>query len=340
MKKFLLTAGAVLLAAGLSLSWLGLRMGGETMATVHLFGRAWDVYAPAAGLGGTVPARDTASSAVDEVQPADPPAHAGTWENAATPSASGPVTSGQPFSSIYLDVDLGEVTIAAGDDFGVEINSWGQGYQVEHWYAEGTLHIEDTDSGIELLPKNFGSNIIVYVPEGHWLDSLDVDVDLGSLTLKGLQIREAEIDLDLGSLTGEALTADHFTVDADLGDVSLSGDLGKYVEVSADLGSVHLGLTRPAAEYCWKLEADMGSVTVDGKKQAPDDDNEVTGGRGDRVIEVDASLGSITLDFGVSLPQQALSSSADIPRVQAVAGQATEDRGEHTAADSVWQESE
>jgi len=314
MKKFLLSAGALLLVVGLGLSWAGVRMGGETKATVRLFGHSWDVYAPSAGWGASIDhhpsstptaslgqgvARADSSATVDSglvTGSTDIPSVERADSSATVDSVLITGSTDIPFYSVNLDVDLGSVTIAAADDYCVEINSWGAGYKVDHWYSGDTLYIESNDSDV-FLPTNCGSEITVYVPAGIWLESLYVDLDLGDLTLAGLQLEYAEIDLDLGSLTGEALAVTTtFQVDADLGEVTLFGDLGEYVDISADLGSVYLGLSKPASDYCWELEADMGSVTVDGRVQKLVD-CEATGGYGNRVIEVDASLGSITLDF-------------------------------------------
>ena len=197
MKKFLLSAGALLLAFGLGLSWVGVRMGGETRATVRLFGRSWDVYAPTSGW-------NVVSTTVNEVASATPmpPSVQGVEQ---TDKVVFTDQNSTPFSSLNIDLDLGSVTIAAADDFGVEIDAWGAGYQVDHWYSGDTLYIENKDSG-SVLPTNCGSNVTVYVPAGVWLESLYVDLDLGDLTLAGIQAMYAEIDLDLGSLTGEALT--------------------------------------------------------------------------------------------------------------------------------------
>lgn len=338
MKKFLLSAGALLLVVGLGLSWVGAGMGGETRATVRLFGRSWEVFAPATGWG------------VVSVQANHERTASATSMPRVDEAAEDVVSTGHdvtPFTSIDLDVDLGNVTIAAGDDYGVEIECWGKGYEINHWYSGDTLYIEDTDNGIQLLPDSFGSNITIYVPSDVWLESLYVDLDLGSLTLAGLNMEYAEITLDLGDLTGEALTVvTSMHVEASLGAVILFGDLGEYVEISADLGSVQLGLSKPASEYACELEADMGSITVDGKKQQPGDDNKITCGYGDRVIEVDASLGSITVDFDQDFAGEAhrvtSSSEAPVPsipeEVQEGAATVTEDRGTLSALESVWAE--
>lgn len=325
MKKFLLSAGALLLAFGLGLSWVGVRMGGETRATVRLFGRSWDVYAPTSGW-------NVVSTTVRNVAEATPmpPSDQGVEHVDDVTFTDQDAT---PFSSLNIDLDLGSVTIAAADDFGVEIDAWGTGYRVDHWYSGDTLYIENKDSG-SVLPTNCGSNVTVYVPAGVWLESLYVDLDLGDLTLAGIQAMYADIDLDLGSLTGEALTVTTtLEVDADLGEVTLFGDLGEYVDISADLGSVQLGLSKPASDYCWELEADMGSVTVDGKKQRANDDGKVTGGFGNRMIEVDASLGSITVDF-----DQDFAGERPPAVLQEGTATVTVDKGAVSGPDSVWVE--
>lgn len=333
MKKFLLTAGALLLVVGLALSWVGTGMGGETRATVNLFGRSWDVYAPSAGWG-----------VVSTVAAATPTSSLGEAAERPEPVTSVTEQDDNPFTSIDLNVDLGTVTIAAGEDYSVDIRSWGAGYEVHHWYSGGTLTIESADSSV--LPANCGSEITIVIPADVWLESLYVDLDLGNLTLAGLNMEYAEIGLDLGDLTGEALTvATSMQVDASLGAVNLFGDLGEHVDISADLGSVQLGLTRPASEYYCELDADMGSVTVDGKKQQSGADNEIICGYGDRVIEVDANLGSITVDFDQDFAGEA---SQATPRPEKPAPPAavaqegtatvTEDKGAASPPESVWAE--
>lgn len=328
MKKFLLSAGALLLAFGLGLSYVGVRMGGETRATVRLFGRSWDVYAPTSGW-------NVVSTTVRDVAEATPMPPVDRAMEQADHVTSTDMDSTR-FSSLDINLDLGSVTIAAADDYGVVIDTWGAGYQVDHWYSGDTLTIESKGSSTHL--PDCGCSVTVYVPAGVWLENLYVDLDLGDLTLAGIQAEYADIDLDLGSLTGEALTVKTtLDVEANLGEVNLYGDLGEYVDISADLGSVQLGLSKPASDYCWELEADMGSITVDGKNQHTNDDGKVTGGSGNRTIEVDASLGSITLDFdqdfagpSVERPSVEPPSVESPPSVEALQEQTatvTEDKG-------------
>lgn len=275
MKKGMAILGAILLAVGLGMSFTGRALGGETRATVRLFGHSWEVTAP--GMGHWNISTATVESPPD--------------------TGFSSTTEIGPFTGISLDVDLGNVTVAAGDDYLVDINYWGNGYQVL-WANDGdTLQIWSESDGA-VTEVNCGSDITVYVPAGAELEYLSARLDLGSLTMAGLTMDWADLDLNLGEVMGEGLTVrDNVNVDADLGSVALYGDLAGGVQINAALGDVTLGLSRSAAHYCWDLSADLGSVTVNGQRSGGFSSS-VTGGDGDAVLQVDADLGSITVDFG------------------------------------------
>lgn len=297
MKKFLLSAGVFLLAAGLALSTLGLRMGGRATASVHLFGRTWDVSAPFAGGAMVVGSARSVTAAIEEHAPSATLMPG----NAVADVTSSEPEDLEPFSFISVDVDLGDVTIAAGDDYAVSIDYWGPGYRVDFKNRDGMLVVQSSGGSGHIVGSSYGSNIVIYVPSGTSLDTVQANLDLGSLTMAGLTVHEVEAELDLGSFVGEGLTVTgHFDVDADLGDVTIYGQLGESVVIDADLGSVTLGLSNPASDYYWSLSADLGSVTVDGSTLGSN--KTVTGGHGGNWLKVDADLGSITVDFGVSNP--------------------------------------
>lgn len=323
MKKFLLSAGALLLAVGMGLSWLGLRLGGETTATVNLFGSSWIVRAPftAGNRGPVVWHSAERVVSVESVPTPMPPSQA------LVPGSATYTEAEAPINSILVDVDLGQVTIAAGDGYGVSIDSWGPGYQVNQGNYSGELVIESS-GGSAALPAKYGSNITIFVPRGAVLDYLHVELDVGDVNLSGLTVQDAYLDLDVGSVVGEGLTVlGTLDVDADVGSVTLFGNLGESVNICADLGDVTLGLADPASDYYWSFTTGLGSITVDGRKQGSGNVN-ITGGRGNNWLSVEADLGSITVDFGLDF-------SGDRP--PAVAQQVettfiTEGKGEYSTA--------
>lgn len=289
MKRGMAILGSILLVIGLGLSWTGRALGGETRATVRLFGRSWEVTAPGAVHSGW----HTSTAAAHEPQSTLMPG------GAEIIGFSGSFIETDPFFSISLDVDLGSVTIAAGDSYLVDVSYWGNNYVVR-WANDGdTLLIWSESDGL-VTGTNCGSDITIYVPADMKLEYISAQLDLGSITLAGLIVDWANLDLNLGDVIGEELTVcSYLCVDADLGAVTLYGDLNGSVEIDADLGDVTLGLSQPADHYCWDLNAALGSVTVDGRHYGGISSSD-TGGSGDTILQVDADLGSIQVDFNFS----------------------------------------
>lgn len=308
MKRFsktvLITAG-VLLAVGIGLGVSGRAMGGETSMDMNLFG-----YDVTVGTG----------------------VFTAGVQNGSNWSSSGDQEL-EAFQSLEIDVDLGDVTVQAGDHYGVELEWSGKKYEL-HWSNEnGLLRVWSTDKmpiGINLGSLN--ASATVTVPRDTRLERVeiqadlgrvsvsklradtlyveadlgDVDVaeidaedvtlilDLGELSMEGLSAESVDVVASLGSVTGRDMTVrEKLTVEADLGSVDLRGELHKYTSVMADLGSIRVDAGLPADECSYQLQVDMGEIRVDGKKQ---DDN-ASSSRGDNHFEFDASMGDIELNF-------------------------------------------
>lgn len=291
MKKAMAILGAILLVIGLGMSWTGRALGGESRATVRLFGRSWSVYAPEGGSWGGARIVRSTSTGVYQNEPTS------------TPSAVAVEVVGEKaFSEICLDLEVANVTVAAGDDYLVEISCWGDGYQVQRVIGNGMLFLwSESDSFV--TGATCGSDITIYVPADEKLEYVSAQLDLGSITLAGLTMDWADLDVDLGDVIGEDLTVcGYLHVDADLGAVTLYGDLDGSVEIDANLGDVTLGLAQPASHYCWDLTASLGSVTVDRRSYNGISSSDA-GGSGDAMLHVDTDVGNIQVDFNCPMEQ-------------------------------------
>lgn len=271
MKKGLFLAGICLLAAGVGMSWIGRAMGGATQAEVRIFGQSIQVFC------------GPKMWSVDSGWESD-------WER-----SSVELDELDAFDTIDIDVDLGDITIQAGDRYGLELDWWGSGYELAYANEAGKLEIWSREVGFGgLSADGWGGEITVTVPYDQLLKELTVDSDLGDITITQVDVETADMTLDLGSLSGDELSVSRsLTVDADLGEVALSGNLTGETVITADLGSVLLMLDAPKDRYSYDLQVDLGDISVDGTKFQ----ETVTGGNGENYIEVEASLGDITIQF-------------------------------------------
>lgn len=278
MKRAMAATGAVLLLVGAAVSWTGARLGGSNRASVRMFGREWTVYVPTLSSPGGLGIAPGGQGRTEE-----------------TAVSQGEAT--EPFRAVNIDVDMADVTLVQGAEYSVQVDYWGRNYKVFWENQDGGLCVWSEGVGVPGVTEDTGCNITITVPQP--LDRVDLDLDLGNVSMEGIAAECMALSLDLGSVTARNLTvAGELDVQADLGSVDLHGDLGERVEVKADLGEVTVRLTRPADDYCWDLHADLGRIRVDGRDAG---NVRATGGTGEREVLVEASLGSISVDFDCPL---------------------------------------
>lgn len=230
----------------------------------------------------------------------------------------------EPFTGLDVEMACGSVYVFAGEDYGVEVDSTGS-WEIK---GDGTLVVRSSGSGLGRDPR-----VTVYVPEGAWLDRVDIDADLGECFLEGFRAGTLTVDADCGSVTLSDITASSVSLTADLGSVELSnvtaeelsvklssgelngweltvdrrleasnamgsielsGDFRGETVLKCDMGSISLFCQGAEEEYSYDLEASLGTVRVDGYGSG----RSLKKQGGANTITATSSMGEITLSFG------------------------------------------
>ena len=304
--KLLLTAAAALFGVGALLALAGWLMGGQTSMTVAIGGRDVNV-----GLTGI---------------------HFSRWSGTGRRATAGGEL--EPFTALDVDVDLGDVYVVPSDHYGVELSWQGDDYELLYTNENGTLSIWNKSTvrlGID-LGFGYGAEVRVYIPEGTALDRVAVKTNLGSAELAGFHTERLDLEADLGDVTvsdaavGDAVlrlslggldlervnarTLDltlslgelkgrelsvtkALTAECDMGDAELAGALEGRTEVTNHMGDVTLTVADSGERYGYDLKTSMGEVTVNGRKSG----DEAVRRDGEYTIEVKNSMGDIRLEF-------------------------------------------
>lgn len=232
---------------------------------------------------------------------------------------------------IEVNLSLGSVTFQPGDRYAVDLKWSGERYEMDYSCEDGLLRVWDMADGWMNLT---GGEVVITLPENAKLDkvtvnaaagsvdlagfeaqTLTVDADLGSVTVAGVKAGEMDLTLDSGGLTLErasaeeldaelslgsveatALTVEESTeIRCDCGSVELRGILRGETEIQASLGSITVETALPEREYGYDLNADLGSVTVNGREQGSRAQKDAPGGK--HFITAYADLGSVDVRF-------------------------------------------
>lgn len=222
-----------------------------------------------------------------------------------------------PFDSLDVDVDMGDVTVVTGADYGVSLNWRGHNYTMSYELDGDTLEVRGAGHGVNLNLgdlNNYGGAVVIYVPEGVRLEraefalgmgdlsvaevqvrTLSVDSDMGSVDLTGVWAERMDLQENMGDITGTGLEVTReLTADNDMGDIYLEGDLRGTLDIDDNMGGVDLFLSGAEREYSYELGVGMGSIYVNGEERR----GSVSHSGGENTLEADNDMGDITLNFG------------------------------------------
>ncbi|MDR3295350.1 MAG: DUF4097 domain-containing protein [Clostridiales Family XIII bacterium] len=129
------------------------------------------------------------------------------------------------------------------------------------------------------------------------VSGLTVDMSAGNCDLSDVSAGRAELSLSMGDLRARRFVCDALEGHMDAGSTDIEGTLRGSTRISASMGDVTLKTGLPESEYSYDLDVSMGNVAVNGNRLS-------NGGRlsdwnadAPNRIEVDASMGSVSVEF-------------------------------------------
>ncbi len=310
LTKLIVGIAAPLFLVGVVLSGVGWAMGADTSIQVPVGNEQIYVGWDGIRLSGWSSASETdAGTVVDTATVAD--------------------TELAPFTSLEVELSIGDVTVSSGKTYGIRLSSgsWELKYSLE----DGVLKVwDERPAGMQLSER--GGSVEIFLPDGAELADADIASSAGGLVLKnfrvetltarsdlgditadgvqadsavltaecgavnmtGVEAEELEADLSLGEMTAAGLAVtDRLTVTNDTGDVSLEGELGENVSVTADMGNISAVSSRPEQWYGYELSTDMGEITINGQSRGTTSSQK--GEKG--TMELHTDMGGITVHF-------------------------------------------
>jgi len=151
-----------------------------------------------------------------------------------------------------FDLDFGklELTNITADNITVDMDS-------------GDCTMKNMKAADKLtITNNFGKTTL----EGAEMKSLKLDADSGDVTITDTTFDYGDLKLNFGKLTAEGMTSNGLKVESDSGDVNLEGKLTGLIDVTCNMGKVTVNTGAPRDQFNYELNADMGSVSIEGEQ--------------------------------------------------------------------------
>ena len=203
------------------------------------------------------------------------------------------------FTSIQVDIGLGDVMVLSGTDFYVELTDAADVFRPQAEVKNGTLKVTGAGT-MEAFPfggAQDGMQVVITVPEEYCLDSVSVSTGLGNVYISGIAAEKTEVETGVGDVEcTDVKVSELLKVESGAGDVSLwASEPALETKLEVGVGAIEAGLDCAERQCRYELETGIGSVTVNGRGYG----SEVESRSGDCVYELKASCGtgSVSVDF-------------------------------------------
>ena len=203
-------------------------------------------------------------------------------------------TAQSKITKLKLDADMGDVTIQKGNEFSIRCEN----------IPTRLISVNESNDEFSFSLKNDTLNIpftndyeiIVTLPEH--IQYVSADLNLGSLDITNVSLKQLHIAMDVGDLDIENSVADEIQLLMHLGDLDFEGDVNNKLIVENDAGDVDLQLLKAENNYNFDLAVDLGNLELDdhnvGSLNASykRDNNQST------LVKAKVNLGDLNISFG------------------------------------------
>lgn len=225
------------------------------------------------------------------------------------------------FETIDIDVSRAQVNLVPSDGYYVEYAVMSESKN-PLTLQNGRLTFRDDTGRFFEINLDFRKHdkkeyLTIYYPKDADFDTIEANLDMGSLDMDGVNAKVVDIELSMGSLSVENSNMDTFSAELDMGNLTMEktetgtfsaelsmGDLRvsesvvtAEMDAELDMGSADISLAKidgksRKIQYGCDIETDMGDIKIDGIEQG----NKFSQ-MGDVMLKISCDMGGIELNL-------------------------------------------
>ena len=221
-----------------------------------------------------------------------------------------------PFTSINIDIEHGDVEILPSDSYSIEVSSF-ESADVTHEVKSGTLTVDAKKSKDNGITIGFGSfetpTIKIYVPKDAKLSNIALDSSFGDVNLEHLNFQKLNLIVKHGDLSMENIVSAHteitqsfgdislqqfsstsFVAESEHGDIEIDGELKGKSTITSSFGDIDLQLLNKESELGLDLNMNFGEISFNDQSIEGDFSQSHNG---DNQLQVSLSHGDLDLSL-------------------------------------------
>jgi hypothetical protein len=209
--------------------------------------------------------------------------------------AEAPKIGEYEIKNLSFDFSLGDVSIIAGDDFGI---IYGNNNTRRH-YSESISGDSWVISSNKVRWRwNFRQNdlrLTVVLPRDFMAEDMYISMGAGNMQANNLRAKKLQLEVGLGNCQIDNLSAEDANLNVGVGSLEIGHFSAKQAKLEVGLGSMDISLTQPLTQYRYHVQVGLGSVQLG--NQSYNGVADVNSGADDAPYSLDIScgLGSINV---------------------------------------------
>lgn len=221
-------------------------------------------------------------------------------------------TTGENFTETYknikiIDIDLSatKLNIKQGDEFKLEAKNITKSFKTS--FLNGTLKIKERGNWFS---NNNTSTVTLYLPKFDFINELNIDFGAGFCNIDNISVNElyisngagkvvinnssfnkTNIDGGVGELIVSSSVLNDLDLDSGIGNIDIEAEITGKSKIDSGIGKIKLLLLGNKEDYQISASKGIGSISIDGNKDAS------SYGNGNNKINIDGGIGEIVINF-------------------------------------------
>ncbi|AFA48523.1 DUF4097 family beta strand repeat-containing protein [Acetobacterium woodii] len=211
--------------------------------------------------------------------------------------------------AIYVNLNVGSVTLQTGDVFKVEGTNLPKNLDVT--FEQGKLSIEDDRFLFNFIHPSQKPRLSITIPEDTSLKILELDLGAGQGKLSQISAQKLIVKQGAGELVANNLKADsgqleggagavHFSdvqlhdfdIDGGVGLIDIQGIISGNMKLNCGIGQTKLAISGPVDDYYINADPGLGTITVNDRKIS---ENGFGSKSAPNYIDIDGGIGMVNL---------------------------------------------
>lgn len=220
-----------------------------------------------------------------------------------------------------LEIELGgyifDTALSDDDNFYVTTDN---ADRIQCYVEKGVLKLKAVDTNHYLGIVGIGSiderQITLCIPKDKFLESLDLELGAGQVTLNGinageislevgagqifahnLRAKELEVSVGAGQVEFWGIDVDELNAEIGMGELVGSADIRKSADLECSMGNMALTLMGSQQDFNYYLEVAAGNIEVGRNSYSGVANEQKIHNGADKDIAIECSMGNITIEF-------------------------------------------